>query len=111
MKKQKLIEYFNEIWPYLNLSELCKTYNIANPKDTIDYNNLRNTINGKAPNRLSEEKLIMFYDFVIKEIFQKVFKLASNNVSVLQIENIVQIKTKQMLLEIMEELNHGFSNK
>lgn len=110
MDKQELINYLNGVWPYLKLSVICKIYNASNPDNTIDYNNLRNTLNGTAPNRLSEDKLLSFYDFLTKEIFLKKFKTKSNALSSLQIKKIIESKTAQLTQEISEALEHGFSN-
>ena len=106
-----IVKYLNEIWPYISLSEICKEYNILYPENTIDYNNLRNVINGTAPNRLSEDKLLSFYDFLIKHIFQEKFKIKSNELNTLKIKEIIQDKTSEMISEISEALEHGFSNK
>ena len=106
-----IVNYLNEIWPYIKLSEICKEYNAAYPENLIDYNNLRNAINGTAPNRLSEDKLLSFYNFLIKNIFQEKFKIKSNELNKLKIKEIIQYKTSEILSEISEALEHGFSNK
>ncbi len=111
MNKHLIVKYLNDIWPYIKLSEICKEYNAAYPKNMIDYNNLRNVINGTAPNRLSEEKILSFYDFLIKNIFQEKFKIKSNELNTLKIKEIIQDKTSEMMSEISEALEHGFSNK
>lgn len=106
-----LVNYLNEIWPYIRLSEICKEYNISYPENIIDYNNLRNVINGTAPNRLSEDKLLSFYNFLIRNIFQEKFKIKSNELNTQKIKEIIQDKTSEMMSEISEALEHGFSNK
>lgn len=106
-----LANYLNEIWPYIRLSEICKEYNISYPENIIDYNNLRNVINGTAPNRLSEDKLLSFYNFLIRNIFQEKFKIKSNELNTQKIKEIIQDKTSEMMSEISEALDHGFSNK
>lgn len=106
-----IAKYLNDIWPYIKLSEICKEYNVTYPENIIDYNNLRNVINGTAPNRLSEDKLLSFYDFLIKNIFQDKFKIKSNELNALKIKEIIQHKTTEMMSEISEALEHGFSNK
>ncbi len=111
MNKQDLIEYFREVWPYLKLSTLCEEYNCANPQNAIDYNNLRIAIKDSASNRLSEEKLVAFYDFLTKDIFQAKFKLKGNGLCSTQIEQIVNTKSAEMISQISEALSHGFSNK
>ena len=111
MNKQMIVEYLNEIRQYINLLKICNEYNDTYPENTIDYNNLRNVIKGIAPNRLSEEKMLSFYDFLIKDIFQQKFKIESNELSTFKIEQIIQKKTSEMLNEVSEALEHGFSNK
>ncbi len=111
MNKQRLIDYFNNIRSYIKLSELCKNYNLSNPDKKIDYNNLRNTINGTAPNRLSEEKLNQLYSYLIVDVFQKKFGIHNNNLYYSSIEEIIQKKTNEMLSDISEVINNGFSNK
>ena len=107
----EVLEYLNEIRPYINLTELCKVYNDLHPDNAIDYNNLRNKINGTAPNRLSEEKVFAFYDFLAKEIFEAKFKLKSNTINETAIHRIIHEKTNEMIFEISGVLEHGFSNK
>ncbi len=111
MNKQKLINYFNNIRSYIKLSELCKNYNLSNPDNKIDYNNLRNTINGTAPNRLSEEKLNQLYTYLVVDVFQKKFGIQDNDLYHSSIEEIIHKKTSEMLSEISEVTNYGFSNK
>lgn len=111
LDKQTIVKYLNEIWQYINLSSICKEYNATYPENAIDYNNLRNVIKGTAPNRLSEDKLISFYNFLVKNIFQKKFKVKSNKLNTLKITEIIQEKTSEMMSEISEALEHGFSNK
>lgn len=111
LSKQMIVKYLNDIWPYIKLSEICKEYNVTYPENIIDYNNLRNVINGTAPNRLSEDKLLSFYNFLIKNIFQYKFKIKSNELNALKIKEIVQQKTTEMVSEVSEALEHGFSNK
>lgn len=106
-----IVKYLNEIWPYIKLSEICKKYNESYPENIIDYNNLRNVINGTAPNRLSEDKLLSFYDFLIKDIFQEKFKIKSNELTTLKIKGIINDKASEMTSEILGALEHGFSNK
>jgi len=106
-----IVKYLNEIWRYIRLSEICKEYNISYPENTIDYNNLRNVINGTAPTRLSEDKLLSFYDFLMKQIFQEKFKIKSNELNTIKIKQIIQDKTSEMMSEVSEALEHGFSNK
>lgn len=111
MKKQETVNYLNSIKEYLNLYALCSLYNEKYSENCIDYNNLRSTLNGNAPNRVSEEKLTAFYDFLTKDVFQDIFKVSSNEVCSMQIEQIIREQTKEMMLQISEELKHGFSNK
>lgn len=111
MKKQNIIDYFNSIKDYLNLSALCNAYNEKYPNNSIDYNNLRLTLNYKATNRLSEEKLNAFYDFLTKDIFQDNFKVNSNAICSSEIEEIIHTKTEEIRVQIAEVLKHGFSNK
>lgn len=111
LDKQAIVKYLVEIRQYINLSSICKEYNVTYPENTVDYNNLRNVIRGTAPNRLSEEKLLSFYDFLVKGIFQEKFKIKSNELNTLKIEEIIQDKTSEMMSEISEALEHGFSNK
>lgn len=67
--KIEMIEYLARLKPYLNLSQLCESYNSqCEFKDKIDYNNLRNVINKTHINRLSEEKLYKFIEYN-KELF------------------------------------------
>ncbi len=111
MSKQMIVNYLNEIWPYIKLSEICKKYNVAYPENTIDYNNLRNVINGTAPNRVSRDKLLSFYNFLTKNIFEYKFKIKSNELNTFKIEQIIQDKTSEMMAEVLEALQNGFSNK
>ncbi|MBR6509535.1 MAG: hypothetical protein IKT38_02890 [Clostridia bacterium] len=111
LSKQMIVKYLNDIWPYIKLSEICKEYNVTYPENIIDYNNLRNVINSTAPNRLSEDKLLSFYNFLIKNIFQDKFKIKSNELNALKIKEIIQQKTTEMVSEVSEALEHGFSNK
>lgn len=111
MNKQIIVDYLNEIWPYIKLSEICKEYNNYYSDSTIDYNNLRNVINGTASNRLSEDKLFSFYNFLTNYIFQEKFKIKSNEVNTAIIQKIIQEKTTSMVTEISEAFEHGFSNK
>lgn len=111
LSKQMIVKYLDDIWPYIKLSEICKEYNVTYPENIIDYNNLRNVINGTAPNRLSEDKLLSFYNFLIKNIFQDKFKIKSNELNALKIKEIIQQKTTEMVSEVSEALEHGFSNK
>ena len=84
----EIVNYLNEIWPYIRLSEICKEYNISCPENIIDYNNLRNVINGTAPNRLSEDKLLSFYNFLIRNIFQEKFKIKISNAAMPKIKTV-----------------------
>lgn len=111
MNKEDLLEYLENVWQYMKLSELCKTYNNTYPDNAIDYNNLRSAIKGTAVNRLSEDKLTAFYDFLIKDIFEKKFKIKSNDLISAEIEQIICNQTEEMVSQISEALEHGFSNK
>lgn len=111
MNKQAIVKYLTEIRKYINLSSICKEYNATYPENSIDYNNLRNVILGTAPNRLSEDKLLSFYNFLIRNIFQEKFKIKSNELNTQKIKDIIQEKTSEMMSEISEALEHGFSNK
>ena len=108
MKRENLIKCLNEIVPYVKLSVLCEEYNTIYPDNAIDYNNLRVTLSGKAPNRLSTEKLYAFYDFLTKDIFEKRFRMNCNKLFSTEIASIVETKTDEIKQEIAEALKHGF---
>lgn len=108
MIRENLIACLNEIVPYVKLSVLCEEYNTTHPENVIDYNNLRVALNGKAPNRLSTEKLSSFYDFLTKDIFEKRFRMKCNKLFSAEITNIIDTKTNEIRQEIAEAIEHGF---
>lgn len=110
MNKIDKIEYINNIIKYLNLSKVCQLYNSVNPNNKIDYNNLRTTLSGKTPKRLSEEKIDKFIAFLINHIVLKVFKYDDTKKNIinkdlkLQIHNIVNDIEIKILEAIDEEI-------
>lgn len=107
MNKKDIIDYLNRIKTYLNLSALCKKYNEMYSDNTIDYNNLRTVLKGNVPNRLSTDKLVAFYDFLIKDILQNEFLLESSNVKEDTIKQIIDEHSSKITAEVLEAIRHG----
>ncbi len=107
MEKQAIINYLNNLRPFVNLSGLCKAYNQKNPDNTVDYNNLREVLNGGKNRRLSEEKLVAFFYYLTNDLFENVFRIQSKKLCASSIEQIVYTKTEEMKKEIAEALNDG----
>ncbi len=111
MTRLELIRYLNRVKPYMNLSALCHHYNRLHSDFSIDYNNLRVTLNNKAPYRLSTEKLQAFVDFLQTDIFEKQFKLKFNSLdqhSVLK--SVIEKNADTLLNSILEAINHGIQD-
>ncbi|MGN0628255.1 MAG: hypothetical protein ACI4IW_01345 [Oscillospiraceae bacterium] len=110
MKKEESIKYINYIRRFLNLQALCNEYNSLYPENAIDYNNLRCTINGKAPNRLSEDKINSFVTFLKKDIFINKFLRngVSNDKTDKAIKETILKHTEELTQSILEVLSNDF---
>ena len=110
MKKEESIKYINSIRGFLNLQALCNEYNTLYPENAIDYNNLRNTINGTAPNRLSEEKINSFVTFLKKDIFINKFLRngVSDDATDKALKDIIFKHTEELTQNILEVLSNDF---
>lgn len=112
MGKSEIIEYLNNIRPYINLKSICESYN-KNTAEVLDYNNLRVVLNGQSTTRVSEEKLACFMNFIHKFLYTQIFDVYNTNffVEKNRIENIIEKHLKNISKEIKGELGFEFSNK
>ena len=107
MTRSEIIEYLNNSKKYLKLSRLCEEYNFRNPKNAIDYNNLRTTLNNQTPNRLSTDKLVAFYDFLTKDILHDEFLTKNNLLKESEIKKIIKNSNDDLTNKILEVIGHG----
>lgn len=110
MQKEAIINYLNNIKPYLNLSAVCSLYNELHKDDQIDYNNLRVVLNRQSINRLSEAKLNNFLSFLQNDLFCSVFNLnyiINEEMKIIFTNNIKEY-TNKMIESIERDLNDKF---
>lgn len=74
MNKLEKIDFINSMAKYLNLTAVCQLYNLNHPKNKIDYNNLRVVLKKQSINRLSEDKINSFINFIQNYFVPNIFK-------------------------------------
>lgn len=102
MTKIEIITQINQMKKYINLSMLCKEYNKNNEFFKIDYNNLRNVLNGQNTTKLSEDKLCSFYDFIQNEFLANVLNLDRDNYLILR-KDVFELCVNEFATKIKKE--------
>lgn len=96
MNKENYREYLERVFEYLNVWSLCCLYNKEYPNHKINYNNLKNFVNKKMYEKVSENRLEKLVFFIKQKVALNLILEDSKE------KHIIEKSKKELKKELIE---------
>jgi len=96
MNKESYRKYLEKVFEYLNVWSLCSLYNKEYPDYKINYNNLKNFVNKKMYEKISESRLEKLVFFIKQKVAVNLILEDSKD------KHIIEKSKKELKKELIE---------